>query len=74
MHRLRLAVALSLLIACAAVIALNDRGRHNAVWAPSQTKPAARALQPNTLCAKNEQLAGHPKEGSSLLLPHQTKD
>jgi len=56
MQRLRFPIAASLLFACAAVIALSGRRDHDTASAQSQTKPTARALQPNTLCAKNERV------------------
>jgi hypothetical protein len=56
MQGLRLAITLSLLIACAAAIALNGRGVHKAADTQSPNISTLRALQVNTLCAKTERV------------------
>ena len=53
MFQSRFTVALSLLIISVTVIALDTRPSHRV---KAQTKPAARSLQPNTLCAKTERV------------------
>ena len=56
MQRLRLAIVLGVLIACAAGIALNGLHDHDSASAQTKPKPTALALQPNTLCAKTERV------------------
>ena len=52
----RLILALSLLIVCSAVIELNSNRGPNAASAQSPSISTLRALQANTLCAKNERV------------------
>src|SRR5688500_5940508 len=52
----RLAIVLSLLIACTTAIALNGRGVLNAASAQSPNPSTLRGLQTNTLCAKTERV------------------
>jgi hypothetical protein len=56
MQRLRLAVVVSLLIGCCAVIEWNRNQSHNAASAQSPAKSTLRTLQVNTLCARNERV------------------
>src|SRR5687767_9985869 len=55
MHGRRLAIALSLVVACGA-IALNGRDALNPASAQSPNLSTPRALQVNTLCAKTERV------------------
>ena len=52
----KFAMVLSLLVACAAAIALNGRGAVNPASAHSTNLSKPRALQVNTLCAKTERV------------------
>jgi hypothetical protein len=56
MRRSRLAIALSLLVACAGAIALNGRGVQNSAAEQSPNVSKVGALQVNTLCAKTERV------------------